>query len=214
VQGLARAPAQLAAVVSGRPKAELERFFGRTAGLWLAAEHGAILRGPGREWETLRPSLPREWKQRVHPVLEHFVLRTPGSFVEEKEYSLVWHYRMADPEFGEWLSHELLATLEELLAETELRAVPGKKSVEVRLTWATKAEVARRLEAEMGPFDFRLALGDDRTDEDLFAAMPADAYTVHVGDGPSRARFRLPTPEAARLLLQKLAPLPRTHDEA
>ena len=53
----------------------------------------------------------------VLPVLEHFVDRTPGSFVEEKEYCLVWHYRMADPEFGEWLANELVATLEELLAE-------------------------------------------------------------------------------------------------
>jgi len=202
---LASDVSQTTAIVSGRPQGEIDRFFGGTPGLWLAAEHGAILRSPGGAWETLRPSLPQQWKERVQPVLEHFVLRTPGSFVEEKEYCLVWHYRMADPEFGEWLSLELLANLEEMLAETELRAVPGNKSVEVRLAWATKAEVARRLEAGRGPFDFRLAMGDDRTDEDLFAALPPDAYTVHVGEGPSRARYRVASPERARELLESLA---------
>src|SRR5262249_42533439 len=65
---------------------------------------------------------PSEWKAHVLPVLEHFVDRTPGSFVEHKEYGLVWHHRMADPEFGEWLANELVAVLEELLAGAGLRA--------------------------------------------------------------------------------------------
>ena len=86
-----------------------------------------------------------EWKARVRPVLEHVVDRTPGSFVEEKEYSLVWHHRMSDPEFAEWVANELVTTLDEMLAETELRAVRGQKSVEVKLAWANKGEAAVRL---------------------------------------------------------------------
>jgi trehalose 6-phosphate synthase/phosphatase len=72
-------------------------------------------------WEALRPQVPAEWKNTLMPILEHFVDRTPRSFVEEKKYALVWHYRMADPEFGEWLANGLVSMLEAMLAETELR---------------------------------------------------------------------------------------------
>ena len=194
------------ALVTGRPGDALEDWFGAVEALWIAAEHGAILRTPhSRSWEPLRPDMPAEWKARVLPVLEHYVDRAPGSFVEEKAFSLVFHHRMADPEFGGWLANDLLSTLEELLAETDLHAVRGPKSVEVRLTWANKLEVLHRLAADLPRPDFWLALGNDRSDEDLFERLPSKAWTVHVGDEPSLARFSLKDPEAVRHLLEALA---------
>ena len=140
----------------------------------------------------------------MYPFLEHYADRTPGSFVEEKEFSLVWHYRMSDHEFGEWLANELAHDLEGMLADTPLRAVRGQKSVEVRLMWANKGEVMGRLTKERPAPDFLLAAGDDRTDEDLFARLPPTAWTIHVGENESRARFRLPGTEQVCLLLQEL----------
>jgi len=193
-------------LISGRPRTDLEAWFGNTSGLWLVAEHGALIRPPsGNGWELTRPRIPVEWKARVLPVLEHFVDRTPGSFVEEKDYALVWHYRMADPMFGEWLANELCANLDELLAETELRAIRGQKSVEVRLVWANKGEMVSRVEAALPAVDFRLAVGDDRTDEDLFESLPPDAWTVHVGEGTSRARYCLANPREVVDVLDQLA---------
>jgi trehalose 6-phosphate synthase/phosphatase len=193
------------ALVSGRPRSVLESWLGGIPGLWLCAEHGALVRRPGSsEWRTLRPSVPVEWKQRVIPVLEHFVDRTPGSLLEEKQYALVWHYRMADPEFGEWLANELTVTLDDMLAETELRAVRGNKSVEIRLAWANKGEAAQLL-LDAAPADLVLAVGDDRTDEDMFERLPATAWSVRVGDGASRARYRLGSPDEVRGLLAELS---------
>jgi trehalose 6-phosphate synthase/phosphatase len=77
--------------------------------------------------------------------------------------------------------------------------------VEVKHVWATKASVVQELEAAGEPPDLRIALGDDRTDEDLFAALPADAWTVHVGSGASQARFCLRDPGEVRRLLEALA---------
>jgi trehalose 6-phosphate synthase/phosphatase len=192
-------------LVSGRPRSQLEPWFGSIEGLWLAGEHGAILRRPGSaSWEALRPTIPVEWKGRVRPVLEHFTERAPGSFIEEKEYSLVWHYRMADPEFGEWLANELAASLDQMLAESELCAVRARKCVEVKLSWVTKGEVAVHLLNEAPQTEYKLAVGDDRTDEDLFERLPDDAWTIHVGDGPTRARFRLANPRAVHELLNAL----------
>jgi trehalose 6-phosphate synthase/phosphatase len=204
VATLAGDPANRVAVVSGRHRRDLDAFLGSVPGLWLAAEHSALLRAPGGEWQPLRPRLPTEWKERVRPVLEHFTDRTPGSFVEEKDYALVWHYRLSDPEFGDWLANELTATLDELLAETELKALRGQKSVEVRLTWANRGELAPWLLEAGPPADFLLAMGDDRNDEDLFARLPPDAWTVHVGRGATRARFRLASPHDVGRVLGEL----------
>ncbi len=203
---LARHPETIAAIVSGRSRADLEAWFGGVEGLWLAAEHGAVVRPPGQSaWENSYAGYTPDWKKDVYPFLEHFVDRTPGSFVEEKEFSLVWHYRMSDPEFGEWLANELVHDLEQMLAATPLRAVRGQKTVEVKLMWADKGEVLNRLAREAPAPDFLLAAGDDATDEDLFARMPADAWTIHVGENQTRARYRLPGPEQFCRLLRELA---------
>ncbi len=111
------------------------------------------------EWEPLRPDYSREWVDRVRPVLQHFVDRTRGSFIEEKEYSLVWHYRMSESRFSDWLAQELVAMLEDMLAETELRAIRGQKIVEIRPGWLHKGSVARRFVEICGPADFQLAFG-------------------------------------------------------
>jgi trehalose 6-phosphate synthase/phosphatase len=131
--------------------------------------------------------------------------RTPGSFVEEKKYALVWHYRMAEPEFGEWLANELVSMLEAMLAETELRAFRGHKIVEVRPVWANKGEAFNSLLGYLPDPGFMFAAGDDRTDEDLFERMPNGAWTVHVGPGPTRASFVVPDFRALRRVLDLLA---------
>lgn len=193
-------------IISGRPRDVLESWLGGIENLWLAAEHGASMRSPktGR-WDTQSRDNASEWKPRVRQVLEHFVDRTPGSLVEEKEFSIVWHYRMADPEFGSWLANELVSTLEQMLAETELRAFRGQKIVEVKPLWANKGEVLARITRDETETDFCLAAGDDRTDEDLFARLPEKAWTVHVGLSHSRAKHYVPTTEEMLRLLSLFA---------
>ena len=203
---LAADPANTVAIVSGRGRRDLDRWFGDVRGLWLAGEHGAILRSPQTmRWDAERLVTSAGWKPRVRAVLDHFVDRTPGSFVEEKEYALVWHYRMVHPEFGDWVANELVATLEPALADTELVAQRGNKIVEVKMTWANKGEVLARLQQACADCQFLFFAGDDRTDEDLFARLPETAWTVHVGDRPSRARFRLGGVPRMQDLLGRLA---------
>ncbi len=119
VAGLAAVRDTTVALISGRSRADLDRWFGDIPGLWLAAEHGALLRPPTGSWEHLRDGADTAWMQVVRPVLEQFADSAPGAFVEQKELALGWHYRLADAEFGAWLANELVATLENLLAGTE-----------------------------------------------------------------------------------------------
>ena len=197
-------PVNSVVVISGRRTADLERWLGQVPHLGLASEHGSRWRLPGSSsWQGR--SAEMEWKNPVRPILQHFVDRTPGSFVEEKEFALVWHYRTVEPEFGEWLATELVAMLEGMLAGSELRAYRGKKIVEVKPMWANKGTFASELPLEYTCCAFILAIGDDQTDEDLFAHLPESAWTVHVGRGPSKGTHSLPDTSRVRELFQRLA---------
>jgi trehalose 6-phosphate synthase/phosphatase len=194
------------AVISGRVSGDLTRWLGSAPGILLAAEHGALIRRPGSaEWETLAAVPPPDWKTRIRSILQHYVDRAPGSFIEEKEYSVVWHYARLDREFGGWLASELTATLDGLLSDTDARPVRGKRIVEVRPVWANKGVLTARLLEENPDAPFRLAAGDDTTDEDMFAALDAESFTIRVGRGYSLARFRVPDPSSILRLMQSLS---------
>ncbi len=190
-------------VISGRSAPDLERWLRQVPRLGLAPEHGARWRPPGSDtWQGR--SAEMEWKDTVRPILQHFVDRTPGSFIEEKEFALVWHFRTIEAEFGDWLATELVAMLEGMLAETELRAYRGNKIVEVKPMWANKGALATELLAGCADAQFIFGIGDDRTDEDLFAHLPENAWSVYVGGGPSRAHYSVADTNSVRHLLRQL----------
>lgn len=203
LRGLAARPHTQVHVVSGRRCEDLERWLGELP-ISLHAEHGFFSRvAPGEPWIALRP-VPLDWKEQVRPILEDFAHRTAGSFVEEKAVSLAWHYRSADPELANERVRELPLRLAGLVREHELQLLPGSKVLEVRLRGIHKGAVVPRVLAATLPDAVIVALGDDRTDEDLFEALPLSALTIHVGSGASRAAFRLANPEAARRFLRSL----------
>lgn len=212
LQKLVDQPRTCVALVSGRTRQDLEKWFGGVKGIWLAAEHGAAFKPPRKaDWSQIQTEFAHAWRGEVRAVLEHFADRTPGSLIEEKEFSLVWHYRMSDPEFGEWLAKELIDTLDRMLVHTPLRAVHGEKIVEVKFSLANKGEIYQRLRLIYPETDFILAAGDDTTDEALFARLPATAWSVHIGSKPSRARFRLSSPDQMLDLLTRLSNVTESH---
>ena len=94
------------AIVSGRPRRDLEEWFG-TLPVSLVAEHGVWLRPEGGDWRMLK-AMTTDWKERVRPILQLYVDRLPGAWLEEKEFSLAWHYRRADFEQASRRARELL----------------------------------------------------------------------------------------------------------
>jgi trehalose 6-phosphate synthase/phosphatase len=190
-------------IVSGRPRDVLEKWFGSLP-LGLHAEHGFWSRpAPGDGWLAAR-LVSMEWKQRVGPVLADVTRRTVGTFVEEKTASLAWHYRTADPELAVERLRELRMRLAPILAEDALELLSGSKVLEVRLKGIHKGLAAEKVVATAPPGSLLVAIGDDRTDEDMFAALPAGALTVRVGPGATRAGFRVVNSAAVRELLRHL----------
>ncbi len=191
-------------IISGRDRGTLNRWFGSLP-ITLVAEHGRWLKeGRGRWTDVLGGQLP-EWLGTIKEMLEEVTAVTPGSFVEEKSAALAWHFRTANAELAELRVRALVEQLRELSLDPPLDILHGNKVLEIRVMGISKASVLVTLLAGKPPIDFFLALGDDETDEELFAQLPPSAWTVHVGSRPSRARFSLPDPRAARSLLADLA---------
>jgi trehalose 6-phosphate phosphatase len=200
--GAARALSRLAAVegvtvalVSGRGVADLQRTSGLTGDFRWVGSHGAEFDGPlSGELAERRDALA----QQLAPVVE----RVPGARLEVKPASVAVHVRqVADPAAG-------AALLEQAgrLADSSLTHKPGKAVLELAVTDADKGSALRRLRAELSATG-ALYLGDDVTDEDGFRALGADDVSVKVGDGETAARFRVPDPEAAIAVLDRLGDL-------
>ena len=199
---LAATPGTEVVVISGRSRGLMEEWLG-DLDISLVAEHGGLVRPRGGDWRTdAHP--PERWKDAVRPVMERFVQRTPGTFVEEKETALVWHYRAADPGLGPERSRELRHALGHLTENLDLAIMEGKRVLEVKAAGVNKGRAALAF-LEDEPWDFVLCVGDDRTDEDVFEVVPETAWSVKVGSGPSLARFRVPSVSAVRALLEQLA---------
>lgn len=202
LQRLAARPDTTVHIVSGRPRETLETWLGDLP-VGLHAEHGLWSRmRPDAPWRVLE-GMPRGWKERVRPLLEGFTARVPGSFVEEKSSSLAWHYRQVESEFGSHQARELRLLLADVL-EPELEVLPGNKVVEVRPRGVNKGRVVAKVVEAAPPGALVVAVGDDRTDEDLFAALPQDAMAIHAGSRPTRAHYRVSGPAGVRKLLAAL----------
>lgn len=187
-------------LISGRNKYDLESWLGDLP-LTLAAEHGALLRSAKGAWRTVVDT-PSTWKRAILPVLEKYADKTPGAFVEEKECSLVWHFRKASPFYAQKNIAILKRTLNPLLKSLGLVLHRGNMILEVKSPGANKGVAAKNWVKKK--HDFILALGDDYTDEDTFAALPDKAYTIKVGRGKTAARFRLNSVDEVHKLLDML----------
>ncbi len=198
---LAGDPRNEVAIVSGRDRETLAAWLG-DLDVALVAEHGAWVRERGGAW---RATVARDaaWKERVRPILERYARRTPGAIVEEKAFSLTWHFRRAEPYASRLRVPKLLGALRDLAAHLDLHVLAGDHVIEIKAGAFHKGQAAAQwVERE---FRFILAAGDDRTDEDLFGALPAGSCTIKVGGGRSRATYRLPGPREVRALLARLA---------
>jgi trehalose 6-phosphate synthase/phosphatase len=199
---LAAAAGNQVIIVSGRPRRDLEEWFGGLP-VALVAEHGVWLRPKAGAWRMLR-ALTTEWKERVRPILQVYVDRLPGALLEEKEFSLAWHYRRADPDQASRRARELLDALAGFTRNIDVQVLEGNKVLEVRNTGVSKGTAAMEWLRGVGA-EFILAIGDDWTDEDLFRALPPTAYSVRVGLATTAARYYLSNHTAVRRVLRELS---------
>ncbi|KAF3778588.1 Alphaalpha-trehalose-phosphate synthase UDP-forming 1 [Nymphaea thermarum] len=175
-------------VLSGSDRNMLDENFG-DYNLWLAAENGMFLRLTKGEWMTTMPEhLNMDWVESVQDVFDYFTERTPRSYVEVRETSLVWNFKFADVEFGRLQARDMLQHLwTGPISNAAVDVVQGSRSVEVRPVGVTKGAAIDRILGEIvhskclaTPIDYVLCLGHFLgKDEDIYSffdpELPRDA---------------------------------------
>eukprot|EP00854_Cymbomonas_tetramitiformis_P000752 gene752-1225_t len=151
LQKLAEDPDTMVIIFSGSARDRLEGAFGDLP-IWLAAENGVFIRPPPNpeerysEWTKTKDFSNLDWIESVQLVFDYFCERTPRSFVETRETSLVWNYKYADPEFGRIQARDLLQHLVTgPISSAPVDVIQGSKSVEVRPVGVSKGMAMDRM---------------------------------------------------------------------
>lgn len=185
-------------IISGRGRDSIEKWFAHK-NYTLITDHGIWMRRKGNDWQQLEDP-KTEWKEIIRPIMESFVDRTPGSFVEEKAYSLAWHYRKADPDMAEIRMRELKILLTGFVSENGLSVLDGSRVLEVKNNVVNKGRAVLNIISGT-QVDFIFAVGDDHTDESMFEVLPHNAYTVKVGKAETMAYYYINDIAEVRSLL-------------
>jgi trehalose 6-phosphate synthase/phosphatase len=198
---LGNMPSNDVVIVSGRDKTELSTWF-KSLPVALAAEHGALFRRKGgRNWHKTSSSDLR-WRHPISVILEHYSEQTPGALVEQKEWSIAWHYRTATPYQAQKHLVAIRRLLKPLAKEYGLQILESNKALEVRPADVSKGRVAQEWLTQ--DYDFVLAMGSGAADEHMLETIQPGGYTIRIGRGATVARFRLPNVATALDLLNDL----------
>ena len=201
-------------ITSGRDYQTLEKWIGQLP-VDIIAEHGAWYKDQGKFWRS-KKDLNNEWKQEIFNIMNQFSRKTPGASIEEKSYSLAWHYRKVEDGLGNLRAHELTSDLKHFLSDQGLQMLQGDKVIEVKSMSVNKGKATKRW-LEKDSYDFVMAIGDDLTDEDIFKSMPEDAITIKVGTNISEASYYLNSYQEVRQLIRDLINTPSSmpdHEDA
>lgn len=180
-------PSNTLIINSGRDRRTLDKWFGQLS-IGLAAEHGAFYKENG-EWQSQVQDIA--WSDEIMSLLKHTLRETPNSQLEIKETALVWHYRNVDIWLAELRVSQLMNELNELCPRQNLQIMKGNKILEIKPIEFSKGKEVLRL-MDQNNYDFIMAIGDDTTDEEMFAALPDDGVSIKIGTISQTARFNLP----------------------
>lgn len=183
-------------VISGRSFTKLRRVMGEVVP-HLVGSHGVEFLRPAPATAAVERDV-RRWERQVRSALDG----VPGIHLEHKGSTFTLHYaRAAARARAGRAVHRAAAALR------DVRLVPGKWVLNVLpARFPTKGDAVRKLAGRLGCRRV-LFVGDDVTDEDVFALPRRLVFGVHVGDGPSRAAWRLPARRDVDALLRALLAL-------
>src|SRR5437016_201510 len=156
------------ALVSGRSLNDIDLIFAPEQFPGVGG-HGAEMRvmGDSDAVAAHAPPLDKELKRRLAAIAR----LSPGILLEDKGYSLALHYRLAP--HAEKAIYEAVSLIRADLPNAPIEVLPGKCVCEIKHSGFTKATGVLELMAHE-PFKGRrpLFIGDDVTDESVFAIMP------------------------------------------
>jgi len=177
-------------LISGRKHEFLHKWF-KDHNLSLIAEHGVWKFDAAQKWKK-NISINPKWKNQIRQIIQKAVDKADKSFIEEKSFSLAWHYRAVDEKkvlkIKSELENELLKS--KIIKENDLEILRGDCVLEIKSTKINKGTAVQSILTEKKP-DFILAIGDDKTDEYMFEKLPDFAFSIKVGNKKTKAKYFL-----------------------
>jgi len=156
------------ALVSGRSLNDIDLIFAPEQ-FPAVGGHGAEMRvsGDSEAVATHAPPMDKELKRRLAAIAR----LSPGILLEDKGYSLALHYRLAP--HAEQAIYAAVSLIRAELPDAPIEVLPGKSVCEIKPPGFDKATGVRELMTHE-PFRGRrpIFIGDDVTDESVFAIMP------------------------------------------
>ncbi|MHB1022895.1 MAG: trehalose-phosphatase [Acidobacteriaceae bacterium] len=194
------------AVISGRALVDLKPRVGLD--LIYAGNHGLEIEGHGLAFHGLDLSRATPALEKVIATLQDSLQSVEGALIENKGATLSIHYRAV----AEARVPEVVSAVESACAEDAdlLEVHHGKKVLEVRpkVQW-NKGEASRWILQQLGSKGtLVISMGDDRTDEDIFKALP-ESISIKVGEGETFAQYRVSGPEDVLVVLRRIHALTR-----
>ena len=186
------------AIVSGRTLEDLDRFL-FPHHLDVVGSHGLERRHEAEL--VLTPEEQAAYDQLAELVADAAAAAGDGAWVETKPAGHVLHVREAPADAAAVAVSSLREQVEQVPG-VHLKA--GKSVIEVLARPTSKAVAMLALQRERGAAAV-VFVGDDRTDEEVFAALGPGDCAVRVGPGDTVATHRLADPAAVLAFLHALA---------
>jgi trehalose 6-phosphate synthase/phosphatase len=208
---LSELPGVAVALISGRALADLDSHTAMPSSVVLVGSHGAEVGAlpPWMQAEVLDKSAlsmtpeKEELLASITRTLKRIARAHPGAEVETKPTAAVLHTRNATGRGG---INATESALEYATSLPDVTVTPGKEVVEFAVVHTSKG-VAMDALSRASAADAWLYLGDDITDESVFAQLGQHDVGVKVGGGDTAARLRIADTPAAREVLQRLLAL-------
>jgi alpha,alpha-trehalose-phosphate synthase [UDP-forming]/trehalose-phosphatase len=192
VEELATTPGVTLIVVSGRPRTSLDEFFPLPRSALLVAEHGAWRSANG--WESTLSVDPRAVDS-LQSDLARLLAKYPMALLERKTWALALHFRRVAEHRKAGLLVQAASVLGPWLeAHPDFERLAGSEVLEIRPRLAHKASAVAWARERLGAACRLVIVGDDVTDEDMFAAAGEGDAAILVSaepPRPTRARYRL-----------------------
>ena len=227
LEELCNDPKNTIVIITGRPRAALDKWFGNIKGLVMAAEYGAYIKINPLNWEFLAQKID-SWKEYSKKIIESHVQRMEGSSLIVNESSIIFNYKESESGFGQWQARDMISNLENSLNSEDCEIVEGSEFVEVRPRDIDKGttlyKIFQKVHKNKGLIDFVFIVGDDVSDEKMFKMVKllkkrnceflancGKSFTCTFGVKPSDALYYFLNPDEVLKLMDLLSSSGKTN---
>ncbi len=195
-------------IVTGRTLSEIKKLLD-IDGLSFAALHGLQIQlSNGKIYKWKSSSNLQKVLENIKDLAEKRFQNEKGIFLEDKEFTLAFHYRMLDEEKIKDVVYRFIEIVKTKDTDNKLDILHGSKVIEIRPVGWNKGKAVELISSNINSNNtIIIYIGDDNTDEDAFRYLNNQGITIFVSNNTNRstiAKYWLKDPEEVINFLKSL----------